>query len=98
MITLDDLRWHDRYKIERILGQLKDGLAIALFLLDGTWKGEAIQKGSVRYSRACVLNEKRSQNLLGVYRVTAQNTAEDLERIILQDLSDYRALALKNVR
>jgi hypothetical protein len=103
-ITLDNLRWQDRFKIERILGQLKDGVAVAIFLLDGTWKGEAIQesganqKNRVRYSRSCVLSENRTQDLIGVYCVDENNSLQHLERIILKDLSDYKALALKNVR
>lgn len=96
--TLDDLRWHDRYKLDRILGQLKDGLSVAIFLTDGSWKGESIQKSSVRYRRTCVLNERRSETLLGVYKVTKSTSVSDLGQIILQDLHGYKALALKNVR
>ncbi len=90
---MKNLRWADKYKLQRIAGQLSLQHQVAVFEFNGNWKG--ICMVGIGKDKALHLMSRSPRTLLGLYKVTSTQGTQEIIQIIIKDLESTGCITFK---
>lgn len=96
-LTLEDLPWSERDKLNRIRQQLLEGFSIVIFERPGGWEGMAVMPETEKKIEKRM--RERSETCIGIYEITAvaaKGQIDSIIDIIISDLDFFELIVPKH--